>query len=481
MRKPHPSPRIGLGSTVFNWPSMQDCKRQNRSWVDGLENLKAKGLLVYQDEKSPMLWTALARCFLSSLPHAVQEYRVELRHQLGGRSCTQEHMAEAMLFWDEQTRCFGSKTDATYSRLETGQHTILPTDLLQISTVFAEKCQPLTRVTAKNKDTFSPCCQPDEFLKRVLNPPLDCARHLLPSAPPERDEILACLDIAMDSVVSAGELLETSSTEERESEMGRKRSRPLNTKEPRLTIERRAAKMIHDQIAGSSRRLGMRPGTIRIIGMPDQDFTVDPRDGDSYVWIIDPLDGARTYAAGIPFYCTAVGVGKWQNGELTPVCAAVYAPPTRELFVGVAGQGAVEISLGRQTARSLACDGEFQPKRSTIITHLPTASARLPMTERFILQILYPLSEEMQRVLFLGSGNLGICLVAARPRIAGFLNINTNPWNVFPGRVILESVTGGRPSLTDFSGAAWSLKSRSVVAAATLEAQRFLLNQTRTM
>jgi len=54
------------------------------------------------------------------------------------------------------------------------------------------------------------------------------------------------------------------------------------------------------------------------------------------VWIVDPIDGTREFAAGIPEY--AVSVALVQNGN--PVVAAVYNPPKDELYTARAGKGA---------------------------------------------------------------------------------------------------------------------------------------------
>ena len=39
----------------------------------------------------------------------------------------------------------------------------------------------------------------------------------------------------------------------------------------------------------------------------------------------------------------------------------------------------------------------------------------------------------------LGCGNLALCYVAAG-RLDGFLNVATNPWNVFAGKIVLQAV-----------------------------------------
>jgi myo-inositol-1(or 4)-monophosphatase len=54
------------------------------------------------------------------------------------------------------------------------------------------------------------------------------------------------------------------------------------------------------------------------------------------VWVVDPIDGTREFAAGIPEY--AMSVALVENGE--PIVAAIYNPVTDELFHAVKGHGA---------------------------------------------------------------------------------------------------------------------------------------------
>jgi myo-inositol-1(or 4)-monophosphatase len=70
------------------------------------------------------------------------------------------------------------------------------------------------------------------------------------------------------------------------------------------------------------------------------------------VWVVDPIDGTRAYLAGLPDW--AISAALVSAGR--PVVAALYAPVTDELFLGVAGGGAtlngvpIEASAGEELA-----------------------------------------------------------------------------------------------------------------------------------
>lgn len=54
------------------------------------------------------------------------------------------------------------------------------------------------------------------------------------------------------------------------------------------------------------------------------------------VWVVDPIDGTREYAQGIPEY--AISIALVEHG--VPIAAAVFNPVTNELFHAIANQGA---------------------------------------------------------------------------------------------------------------------------------------------
>ncbi len=66
------------------------------------------------------------------------------------------------------------------------------------------------------------------------------------------------------------------------------------------------------------------------------------------VWIVDPIDGTREFAQGLPEY--AISVGLIINS--VPVVASVFNPATDELFYAVKDQGAW---LGKKKLHCTAC------------------------------------------------------------------------------------------------------------------------------
>lgn len=61
----------------------------------------------------------------------------------------------------------------------------------------------------------------------------------------------------------------------------------------------------------------------------------ETRPGASFRWILDPIDGTKSFVAGVPMYTVLVGLER----EGVPVVGAVAIPPTNELITAAHGQG----------------------------------------------------------------------------------------------------------------------------------------------
>ena len=53
------------------------------------------------------------------------------------------------------------------------------------------------------------------------------------------------------------------------------------------------------------------------------------------VWIVDPIDGTRSFVRGLPEFCLSVALV--ENGS--PMVAAIFNPSTGEFFSAIRGQG----------------------------------------------------------------------------------------------------------------------------------------------
>lgn len=149
--------------------------------------------------------------------------------------------------------------------------------------------------------------------------------------------------------------------------------------------------------------------------------------GQGYVWIIDPLDGTRNYASGIPFYSTVIGLALC--GEV--LVGVNYDPVRGEMFYAEKGGGAF-------------LNGD--PIR---------ASNRLRMADCIIgtdmsyndegaansLEAIGKIWPRMQTVRIMGSAALGISYVAAG-RTDLYFHDQLQPWDMVAGLLMVEESGG---------------------------------------
>jgi len=73
------------------------------------------------------------------------------------------------------------------------------------------------------------------------------------------------------------------------------------------------------------------------------DFGIIGEEGNShntnarYVWVIDPIDGTRTFIHGVPLYTTLIAL--LDTHTWTPLIGCAYCPPTEELIYAYEGGG----------------------------------------------------------------------------------------------------------------------------------------------
>ncbi|MBI4339570.1 MAG: inositol monophosphatase [Chloroflexi bacterium] len=161
-------------------------------------------------------------------------------------------------------------------------------------------------------------------------------------------------------------------------------------------------------------------------------------------WIIDPIDGTRNFAAGVPHFATSVALAR--DGEV--LLGATYDAMRDELFHGVRGGGAYlngrPLAVSRRTALAqclLGFDiGSMDPK----------ALHALRLVEH-----LWP---GMQSVRIMGSATLGLAYAAAG-RVDLYFHHTLSPWDVAAGLLLVREAGGQvldrrtqQPATLDSSG-----------------------------
>lgn len=171
---------------------------------------------------------------------------------------------------------------------------------------------------------------------------------------------------------------------------------------------------------------------------PDDGFLGEEsgeQDGHGARWIIDPIDGTKSFIRGIPYFASLVALE--EEGEIT--VGVAYAPATDELLYAQKGQGAFDARGGRLRVSSVAT-----LTRSMLVFGGPSTLRRCgywPAYERLV--------ERSGRQRAYGD-YFGYTFVA-RGQAEAMFDCDLKPWDLAALKIIIEEA-GGR--FTDFGGRA---------------------------
>ena len=146
-----------------------------------------------------------------------------------------------------------------------------------------------------------------------------------------------------------------------------------------------------------------------------------------YTWVIDPIDGTRNFAEGIPHFCVIVALAKGSDVEL----GVVYDPIKDELFTAQKGMGS--FLNGERiyiTAKTDIADcllgfdlGYVDQKAGTAID---------------MIRSLWPGFQSMR---LMGSAGLGMAYASAG-RIDLYFHHSLSPWDMAAGLVMAREAGG---------------------------------------
>ena len=166
-----------------------------------------------------------------------------------------------------------------------------------------------------------------------------------------------------------------------------------------------------------------------------------------YKWVVDPIDGTRNFAMGIPHFCTIIALS---NGA-DPVLGVAYDPMVDELFSAELGKGA------------------FLNGERISVSDSPTLSQALVCCDMGAVDEMSGLALEMIRSIWpdllslrlLGSAGLGIAYAAAG-RVDMYFHHSLSPWDIVAG-LVLVSESGGQ--VVDKQGKPANLQTSGIIAA----------------
>ena len=178
--------------------------------------------------------------------------------------------------------------------------------------------------------------------------------------------------------------------------------------------------------------------------------------GSQYTWVIDPIDGTRNFAEGIPHFCVVVALARGDQ----MVVGVTYDPIAEELFTAQQGQGAflngeaIKVTDRQEMADCLLSFdlGYVDEKAGTALD---------------MIRSLWPGFLSMR---LMGSAALGMAYAAAG-RIDLYFHHSLSAWDMASG-ILLAREAGGE--VVDRQGNIANLYTPSVIVSSPRIIERFL-------
>lgn len=168
-----------------------------------------------------------------------------------------------------------------------------------------------------------------------------------------------------------------------------------------------------------------------------------------YTWVLDPIDGTRNFAIGIPFFCVSIGCLK--NG--VPYIGVIYDPLHDEMFYAQRGDGAFLNNKKIQISQATSLEDAM----------LSICWVKEKADKNPFLECMKAFSEYTSYFRRYGSAALVMSYIACG-RLDAYVQAGLCPWDVAAAMVIVEEAGG---LITDFKGKPVNLNDKviNVIAA----------------
>lgn len=412
-------------------PSWEDCRDgqldARSEWGPVLDRMREAGWLTI-GAGGQVEWCAAAQIIEPYLGRMIARHRRSV-------NAKQASLARKLRLWKGEHKGFGKPAPVKISRIENGS-----------------ACAPLDLIE------FSCMLGPTPSGKTLLSTWEQMVRSIIGSKHPDAEDVQV-LAAAVAAVRKAGTAIHKR-VQKKGGETRKKDVRAWGDE-----VENAVQKGIQDDVMKRLHVGNVQPLWIGQLAETEEDEAPLKNVPDGrLVMVIDAVEGFRMFLRDLPMWCITVGAGRKHKEGLAPICGVVMSPPAQELFVGLVDGGAVVLNEHSRTVRRLRPSRDFRLHRTVIGTHLSTS--RVSATEKFVHRLLDKLPVMTERVLMLGSGQLALCYVAAG-RLDAYLNVATNYWNVFAGKVILDTAAccSGIPAVVrDFRDEPFTLGRWGVLA-----------------
>ena len=179
--------------------------------------------------------------------------------------------------------------------------------------------------------------------------------------------------------------------------------------------------------------------------------------GDSpYCWYVDPIDGTRNFASGLPHICVSVGL--WGHGE--PLVGVLLDPVRQETFTAASGRGAA------LNGTPVSVSDEVRMEEALLGFDIGYKGPE----GKLLLGAVAELWPGFQSVRMMGSAALGTTY-AGCGRLELYAHHYIQPWDIAAAIVVVREAGG---IATELNGGPLTPESRSIAAGAPRIHEQFL-------
>lgn len=163
-----------------------------------------------------------------------------------------------------------------------------------------------------------------------------------------------------------------------------------------------------------------------------------------YVWHVDPVDGTKNFANGIPIF--AVSIALAQNDNV--IVGVVYNPATRSLFYAELGKGAY------LNDKKIFVSKDNKDKAIVTVSH------GSDIGKKILLELYYSLPKVIRTVRNLGSTASELVYVA-RGGLEANIQLDLKTYDFAAGTLLVQEAGG---KITNLDGSPWKFPNNHFIA-----------------
>ncbi len=169
------------------------------------------------------------------------------------------------------------------------------------------------------------------------------------------------------------------------------------------------------------------------------------QNGNDYVWHIDPIDGTRNFANGIPLF--SVSIALENKGEI--VIGVIYNPATKTIFYAEKGKGAY-------------CNGSriFVSKNDESHSIITASGNKSKEDKKFLLDFYYHIQQGAIKMRYFGCTALDLAYVA-KGSTEATIQLGWSTYDYAAGTILVQEAGG---VITTFNGEKWKFPDAYFIA-----------------